>query len=174
MPVAKGRGIDARSALVVGATAVVLALVIGGMILYLVSRDDIDVRLGDDRFEDINAESAAEEIAERGPILFQDLVGGSRDIFLQHLGDDHEQGWYAFDVRPPGEPRECQAVWQPDEEQFADNGRCSTTFTVPADGTGLPQYPATVNDDGNVVIDLNAAQRGEGATDTSLTTTQAP
>jgi len=172
MPVARGHGIDPRNALVVGATAVVLALVIGGMILYLVSRDDIEVRLGDDRFEDINAESAADEIARRGPILFQDPVGGSRDIFLQHLGDDHEQGWYAFDVRPPGEPRECQVVWQPDAEEFVDNGRCSEPITVPADGTGLPQYPAVVNDKGRVVIDLNAAARGE--TDTSITTTQAP
>lgn len=173
MPVARGRGIDARSALVVGATAVVLALVIGGMILFLVSRDDIDVRLGDDRFESLDAKSSAEEIARRGPLKFRDLVGGSRDIVVQHIGDDPEQGWFAFDVRPPGESRRCELEWQADTQTFVTSDQCSERLTFPADGTGLPQYPATVNDDGKVVIDLNAALRDEGTT-TSLTTTQAP
>jgi hypothetical protein len=165
MPVARGRGVDARSAFVVGVTGVVIALVVGGFMLYLSSRDDIQVRLGDDTFRDLDAESSAEEIAARGPLTFLDLAGGNRDIFVQHIGDDPATGWYAFDVRPAGEPRECALVWQPDDQQFVDNGECSTELVFPANGEGLPQYPATVNDGGDVVIDLNAAQR-----DTTTTT----
>jgi hypothetical protein len=159
MPVARRRRVDARSALVVGASGVIVVLVLGAMVVYLAGRDDIQVRLGDDRFQDINAESVARKIAEDGPIIYQDLAGGSRDIYVQHLGDDPEQGWLAFDVRPAGEARECALTWQVDEQQFVDNGACSAAFTFPPDGTGLAQYPATVNDDGKVVIDLNAADR---------------
>jgi hypothetical protein len=170
VPVAKRTRIDGRSALVVGATGVVVALVIGLFVFYLAGRDDIQVRLGDDRFQDINAVSVAEKIAQDGPIIYQDLAGGSRDIFVQHLGDDPEQGWLAFDVRPAGEARECALSWQPDQQQFVDNGACSESFTFPPDGTGLPQYPASVNDDGKVVIDLNAAERTDGSTTTTETT----
>jgi len=169
MPVARGHGVDARSAFVVGVTGVVIALVVGAFMLYLSSRDDIQVRLGDDTFRDLDAESSAEEIAARGPLTFLDLAGGNRDIFVQHLGDDPATGWVAFDVRPAGEARECALVWQPDEQHFVDNGECSAVLVFPADGEGLPQYPATVDDGGNVVIDLNAAQRD---TTTTQPTTQ--
>jgi hypothetical protein len=167
VPVAKRARIDGRSALVLGATGVVVALVIGAFVVYLAGRDDIQVRLGDDRFQDINAESTADKIAQDGPIIYQDLAGGSRDIFVQHLGDDPEQGWLAFDVRPAGEARDCALSWQTDEQQFVDNGSCSESFTFPPDGAGLPQYPATVNDDGKVVIDLNAAARDDVPTTTT-------
>jgi hypothetical protein len=171
VPIAKRARIDGRSALVVGATAVFVALVIGLLVFYLAGRDDIQVRLGDDRFQDINAESVAEKIAQDGPIIYQDLAGGSRDIYVQHLGDDPEQGWLAFDVRPAGEARECALSWQAGEQQFVDNGSCSESFTFPPDGRGLPQYPATVNDDGKVVIDLNAAERPTTTVEPTTTAT---
>lgn len=175
MPVARGRGVDARSAFIVGATGVVIAVVVGAFMIYLSSRDDIQVRLGDEQFQRYDANEAARQIAQGGPIIFQDLAGGSRDIFLQHLGgDDHETGWLAFDVRPAGEPRECSLVWQADTESFVDNGRCSTDLEFPADGEGLPHYPATVNDDGRVVVDLNAAQRETTTTQASTTTSTQP
>jgi hypothetical protein len=171
MPVARGRRVDARSALLVGASGVVVALVAIGMVLWLSSRDDIQVRLGDDRFQDYDAESGAEEIAARGPILFPDPANRGRDIYLQHLGDDPAEGWLAFDARPPGEERACFLVWEADSRTFVDNGECSQTFTFPEDGEGLPQYPATVNSDGKVVVDLNAAERDTPTTTVAPTTT---
>jgi hypothetical protein len=164
VPVARGPRVDARSALVVGASGVVVALVILGIVLFLASRDDIQVRLGDDRFQDYDAESGADEIASRGPILFPDPANRGRDIYLQHLGDDPEQGWFAFDARPLGEGRDCFLQWEPETRTFVDNGRCSRAFTFPENGEGLPQYPATVNDDGKVVVDLNSAERATTTT----------
>jgi hypothetical protein len=169
VPVARGPRVDARSALVVGVSGVVVALLILGMVLWLSSRDDIRVRLGDDRFQDYDADSGAAEIAERGPILFPDPANRGRDIYLQHLGTDPEQGWLAFDARPLGEGRDCFLQWEPTSRTFVDNGECSRTYSFPEDGEGLPQYPATVNDDGKVVVDLNAAERG--TTTTASTTT---
>jgi hypothetical protein len=172
VPVARGPRLDARSTLTIAATAVVLLVVVGGILLYLTSQDGLDVRLGDDTFQDIDAESTAETIAEGGPFPLEDLTGGSRQIFVQHLGDDPETGWFAFAVRPLGEPRECFVEWRPESRTFTDNGECSRTYTFPEDGAGLPQYPATVNDDGKVVIDLNAADRETTTTSESTTTSE--
>jgi hypothetical protein len=171
MPVARGPRVDARSALVVGASGVVVALVILAIVLWLSSRDDIQVRLGDDRFQDYDAESGADEIAQRGPILFPDPANRGRDIYLQHLGEDPQQGWLAFDARPPGEGRDCFLMWNAATRELVDNGKCSRPYTFPEDGTGLPQYPATVNDDDKVVVDLNAADRESDTTTTTATTT---
>jgi hypothetical protein len=171
VPVARGPRVDARSALIVGASGVVVALVILGMVLWLSSRDDIQVRLGDDRFQDYDAQSAAAEIRDRGPILFPDPANRGRDILLQHLGDDHEQGWFAFDARPLGEDRACFLRWEAETRTFVDNGKCSRSFTFPEDGEGLPQYPATVDDDGKVVVDLNAADRATTTTESTTAST---
>jgi hypothetical protein len=172
VPVARGPRFDARSTLVIGATGVVIAVVLGAILIFLTSSSgDIQVRLGSDRFEDYDAESGADEIAERGPILFPDPANRGRDIMLQHLGDDPEQGWFAFDARPLGESRDCAVQWQGDSRTFVDNGRCRAPFSIPEDGEGLPQYPATVNDDGIVVVDLNAAERATTTTTTDTTTT---
>ena len=142
-----------------GASGVVVALVILGIVLFLAGRDDIQVRLGDDRFQDYDAESGADENAARGPILFPDPANRGRDIYLQHIGDNPEEGWFAFDARPLGEGRECFLLWHAETRTFVDNGKCSREVSFPENGEGLPQYPATVNDDGKVVVDLNAANR---------------
>jgi hypothetical protein len=113
----------------------------------------VEVKIGDDTYSPGSAESKAETIAEGGPILLPDVSGrNERDIFLQHLGDDPDQGWYAFDARRPGQPRDCSLEWQADTSEFRDP--CDGTI-VAADGTGLLGYPVTVDDDGNLVVDLN-------------------
>jgi hypothetical protein len=96
------------------------------------------------------AESTAASIEENGPFLLPDASGGTRDIILQHLGDDVEEGWLAFEARPPGTDRDCFAEWQPEAEVFEDT---CTHETFPADGEGLVQYEAVVEDD-EVVVDL--------------------
>ena len=55
------------------------------------------------------AEERARTIARGGPILFQDLLNRSRDIYVQHLGDDD---WRAFEAHAPGAPRRCFLEWR--------------------------------------------------------------
>ena len=88
-----------------------------------------------------------------GPLLLPDVSGrNERDIYLQHIGDDPATGWYAFDARRPGQPRDCSLEWQSEAQEFVDP--CDGTV-VPADGAGLIAYQVTVTEDGNLVIDLN-------------------
>lgn len=119
----------------------------------------IEFKLGDDVFEAGKPELMARLIEEDGPIPYPDPVDKGRDIFLQHLGDDPEDGWLAFDARRPGQPRECPLDWvaTPDEGPvgyFVD--RCDDSVTITADGGDLPQYPVIVEDD-MLIVDINAA-----------------
>jgi hypothetical protein len=97
-----------------------------------------------------SAERLARTVARDGPLLFQDLLDRSRDIFVQHLGGND---WRAFEAHAPGAPRRCSLEWRRDTRVFVDpcDGR-----TYPADGTGLTSYPARVTDDGLLVVDLSA------------------
>jgi hypothetical protein len=149
-PVARSQR-HAGRALVVAGVAVVLLIGVALAVALLAERGTVEVRLGDDTFDAGGAERIAAEIAERGPVRYSDVSGGDRDIWVQHLGDDPETGWYAFDLRPPGTPRDCVAEWEADAEVFVAS--CSDE-EFPADGDGLPQYPVTV-EDGRVDIDLN-------------------
>jgi hypothetical protein len=148
-PVARSQR-HAGRALLVAAVGVALAMGIAIGVAVLANQGKVDVRLGDDTFQAGDAESSAEEIATNGPLLYSDVAGGDRDIWVQHLGDDPETGWHAFDARPPGSPRDCVAEWQPDDEVFVAS---CTGEEFPADGDGLPQYPVTI-EDGKVDIDL--------------------
>lgn len=145
--------------LTVGIVAVLALFVVA--IPSLTEEGKVQVQLGDDRFPAGPAESRADAIDRDGPILFSDVAGGQRDIYLQHLGDDPLEGWLAFDARRPGQPRTCTLVWVADAGVFVDP--CDDV-EVPADGTGLAPYPAEV-DDGQVIVDLNAAQRAERGDD---------
>ena len=106
MPVARGPQMNARNALVVGLTGVVIAVLLVIAVLWLAdSGGNVEVRIGDQDFRDLDADRISAEIADRGPILFSDVAGGDRDIILQHLGDDPETGWFAFDARRVGDAR---------------------------------------------------------------------
>lgn len=160
MPVARGPRFTARSALLVGATGVFVALVLLAMILFIVNRSDsVKVRLGDQQFQDLDAQRAARTIADKGPLLFSDVSGGGRDIFVQHLGEDPKAGWLAFSARPAGESRNCFLQWHTESRNFTDNGKCSRSYSYPPDGGDLVHFPTTVNDAGKVIVDLNATTR---------------
>ncbi len=150
MPVAKGPSFDIRSAAIVGGLAVVAAIVIGVIAIELGTRSNTLV-LGDTNFGSINADSMADEIEENGPILWPDIASGSRDIWLQHLGDDPGSGWIAFDARSPGTPRDCAVQWSITDRTFTDP--CDGT-TYPSDGDGLPPIPVYI-DGRTLVIDIN-------------------
>jgi hypothetical protein len=162
-------------AVVVGVAGVVAGI---ALVLFVVNLADsgserFEIRLGDERFDAGGAEGRARSIDEGGPILFSDLAGGSRDIILQHLGDDPETGWHAFSAQPPGAPRDCVLEWVEAAGEFVDcEGR-----TWPADGAGLTSYPVSV-EDGELFVDLNAefrdADDGDGDGDDPIVSGDAP
>jgi len=131
------------------------------LILRLTPNDGIEVKLGDDTFEAGKPELMAQIIDRDGPIPYQDLVGKGRDIYLQHLGTDPLDGWYAFDVRRPGAAPECPLDWQGNDGEGAAGifvDRCDPSITVTADGGDLQHYPVTIEGE-TLSVDLNAAQR---------------
>ena len=166
-PVERGPKVTTRSALIVGIAGVVVGLGLFGLVSCLASEGDVvEVRLGDDTFDAGDVDRISAEIDDRGPILYPDLIGGARSIYLNHLGDDPDEGWVAFDAVQPGADDECMLEWQADDEVFVDP--CDLA-EFPPDGEGLPQYPAEV-EDGNVVVDLNAEFRTT-TTEADTTTT---
>ncbi|HEY6532297.1 MAG TPA: hypothetical protein VIY72_08345 [Acidimicrobiales bacterium] len=153
--------------LAVGGVTIGVVLVIALFIVAIPSLTEsgkIEVKLGDDVFDAGSAESRSKSIAADGPFLFGDPSGRTRDIFLQHIGDDPTQGWYAFDARRPGQGRDCPLDWKADQDRFVD--RCDGTV-IPADGTGLIDYPVVVTENGALVVDLNPE---EGDDISTLTT----
>ena len=163
-PVARSQGHTGR-ALAVAAAGVVVAIGVAAALAVLANRGTVDVRLGSETFAEQDAEDAAERVAQDGPILYADTAGGDRDIVLQHVGDDPEEGWIALAARPPGVSRECTIQWDLEDGLFRlldpsgeVSGDCDGR-EFPANGEGLPHYPVTVDADGNLDVDLNAADR---------------
>ncbi len=150
MPVAKGPKFNIRSGLIFGGLAVVAAIVLGFVAITLGSRSNRLV-LGDTNFSSISAANMSAEIAENGPILWPDIANGTRDIWLQHTGDDPGEGWFAFDARRAGEGRECNVQWSITDRTFT--GACSDEV-FPETGDGLPQIPVYI-DEFTLVIDIN-------------------
>ncbi len=133
--------------------AVVAAVVVGVLVVKAAPSNPDQVRLGDDEFNAGYAEVLADAIVEGDgqPLIFNDVSGGDRDIYVQHLGEDDTTGWTAFETRLPGSD-DCFAVWDVDRELFVSS--CDETVTFLADGTGLVAYPTRVNADGRVIVDL--------------------
>jgi hypothetical protein len=165
-PVERG-GSHAGRALAVSTVAIAAI----GLILFLAAtvlsdRNSTELRLGDATFQGGDAERLAEEIEDRGPILYPDVSGSKeRDLILQHLGSNPNERWYAFRAQPPNKDRECTWEWQQDAQVF--RARCDVSLTAPADGKGLERYPVRV-EEGKLDVDLNAAAR----TTTTTTATE--
>jgi hypothetical protein len=135
--------------LVVGIGAVLALFVVA--IPTLTENQQVEVRLGDDRFDAGPAEQRAAAVADGGPLLFPDVASGQRDIYLQHVGDDATTGWVAFAARTADAGVECTVAWQSERRVFVDP---CTGSVFPADGTGLAHYEVVVDDDGHVIVDL--------------------
>ena len=140
-------------AVVIAIVAVVLGLGAGWLVLQLASSGNTDVRLGDDEFNAGYTDVLARAIddGDGQPLGFNDVSGGSRDIYVQHLGNSQNEGWTAFEVRVPG-TEDCIAEWDADTGAFRSS--CDDTVTFPADGEGLTQYPVEVTADERLVVDL--------------------
>jgi hypothetical protein len=128
--------------------AVLLAALIGGLLLVLLSSGSVKSRLGDSVYDAGSADHLARR-ADQQPILLPALVGFTRDIVVSHLAGKE---WRAFAANPPGRDRRCQVVWRTRTRDF----RAPCTGRVyPLDGAGLTQYSATVNAKGHLIIDLH-------------------
>ena len=153
----KRRGATAKRAVIASVAGVVVASLLTWLVVdYAAERPD-QVNLGDDTFEVGDAERLAKRIDEQGvPFLFKDPLSSKpgRELYVQHTGDDPEEGWVAIEAYAPGSPRELRCIleWDADAGEFVD--RCSRERRrFPADGEGLRTYPAVV-EDGEVVVDL--------------------
>lgn len=152
MPVAQTRG-HAGKALLIAGVSVALLLVLAFVVAQAASRGDVQINLGDDRFEAGRTDRLASSIAEGDglPLLFQDLVDRDRNIFLNHLGGDPKTGWVAFGAFDPANS-DCGV--EIDREAKTLVNACDRSVTYPLGGKGLRFYPTTV-EDGQVIIDIN-------------------
>jgi len=143
-------------AVTLGVAAVAAAVGFLLAVLWFTDRGAVEIALGDPTFEAGRIDIIADEIRENGPIKYADLIGGRQNIILQHLGDDDEVGWYAFDLIRPGQPDECQLDWSETAEVFQDS--CDGTV-ITATGEGQPTYPVEI-EEGRISIDFRAEPVG--------------
>ena len=159
MPVAKGGPAPARQAVVVGLGAALGVLAILFLVFQadrLIGGTDLDIQISDGIYKPGPVDELAAGIDESGPLLLSDPAGGDRDLWLSHTGEDDDDGWQAFAVRPPTKARDCFVQWTEADRTFVDN--CDGTV-YPENGEGLPRYPVSIDADGNLSINLNVAPR---------------
>jgi len=158
VPIEQGTTFQPVRALIIAFAGIALAVGATFVIQRLAASDVVEVKLGDDTFEAGSVENMAMVIQRDGaPILYPAVVG-DRDIYVQHLGEDPEVGWFAFDARQPGSARECTLEWQPGG---FFNDPCDASASFDAGGTGLPQYTVSV-ENSELFIDLRGPDGDDG------------
>jgi len=164
MPVAQSQGHAGRALLIAG-VGVIVALGLAFVVAQAAGRGDVDIKLGDERFDAGQIGSISDRIAKDGgvPALYPDLVNRDRPLYVHHLGDDPGTGWSAFGAFDPDDPR---CLVEIDREAKILVNACDRTITYPLGGKGLRFYPTTV-EEGRVFVDLNELS---GTTTTSTTT----
>ncbi len=159
MPVAKGPSITSRSAITAGIAGVLVAVALVALVIWASGASDkVIPKIGDDTFDAGFVESAAAEIDDRGPILYPDLVGKGRPIWVNHTGNIVDESWHAFEAVIPGDDADCLANWDPEQTVFVNS--CDASVTYPQDGTGLTQIPVVIRDD-RVIVDINGVLTDE-------------
>lgn len=168
-PVERRSRSSTTTAVLIGIAGVVVAVGLVVLMVNLASQggDAFEVRLGDDRFDAGDIFDRADSIERDGPVLFPDVAGRSRDIILQHLGDEPEEGWYALSAQAAAKPRDCILEWEADAGEFVD---CDgDRFPADGDDPALTRYPVTI-EDGRLLVDINFEFRdtegSEGNSDT--------
>jgi hypothetical protein len=161
MPLPTLRSPVARAVVPVVAGMMFIALLFGILWLAAVilsrNADDLDVRLGDDVFEVGRVDRLADEIEQRGPLLFPGLVGpaGERPVGLDHAGGNDAEGWRVFDLRPAGAPAGCLVTQDEATGALADcDGRTVDAADLPAAGDVIVVIDA---DSGELSLDLRSA-----------------
>lgn len=152
VPVASGPKITPLRAVVYSVVSIGLGVGLVFAVVSLAGSDQIEVKLGDDDFNAGDAENLADEIDERGPVPWAPLSRG-RSIWINHIGDNPETGWFAFDVQSPGATGDCVVDWNAERRLFVDT--CDPTLVYSATGEGLTQFGVWV-DNGDLIVDVNA------------------
>jgi hypothetical protein len=153
-PVERRTRSSTTTAVIVGIAGVVAAVGLVVLMVNLASQggEAFEVRLGDDRFNAGIVTDRAASIERDGPVLFPDVAGRNRDLILQHLGEEPDEGWYAFSAQAAGKPRECTLEWQPEDEGFED---CDgEVFPADGDHPAITNYPVTIEDN-RIWVDIN-------------------
>lgn len=158
MPVDQGSNFQPIRAMTVAIAGIAMAVAFMFLLLSLADNgsDVLDIRLGDEAFRAGDPQNQALVIERDGPILYADLVGKGRHIYVHHLGSDPAAGWLAFDAQRPGQPETCILEWNADRRAFVDP--CEPAQSVFEDGGDQPSYPVRITDD-LLWVDLNAAER---------------
>jgi hypothetical protein len=116
-------------------------------------------RLAPTRLELGSVTARADDVAESGPLLFQELdsVTGTRSIVVHHEGDDPAQGWRLFYAHPVDRPR-CLAEQIPETRTFidCDGAELDVTELSPPTEAVRP----VVEDQRILYLDLSALSEG--------------
>jgi hypothetical protein len=151
-----------RLAVTLSIVGVVAASVLVWLVTDFAAERPDEVNLGDDTFVVGDAKRLAARIdQQREPFLFKDPLTSKpgREVYVQHVGRDHRRGWVAIEAYAPGAPRSLRCILRWDQPQRSFVDPCAPDdgmAAYPADGTGLRTYPAKVNADGDVEVDLRA------------------
>lgn len=137
---------------VLATLAVVAALGLAFFVANLASQGDVDVRLGDDRFNAGSARDVLDDIIERdAPLGFNDVANFRRPIWLDNTRNDPVEGWRALGAYLPDDP-DCLVQWNAARDVYV--AECDDDLTFPRSGEGLRSFPVVVDDDGRIQIDL--------------------
>lgn len=151
MPVEQRDTQQTFRALALGLGAVAASVGFFALVLWATDRGSVEVSLGTSVLEAGDAINLAKQIDEEGPIIYGDLLGGEHNIFLQHLGDDPESGWYAFEATRTTSARRCSLRWDKHSRLFRDS--CDETIEIEATGEGQRRYLLRI-EEGTVIIDF--------------------
>lgn len=186
MPVERRSGSKQVTSVAIGVVALVLALLAAWGMIHLASggKGPVQMQLGDETFDAGYTSRMSDQIAEDGPLLFSDVSGrGQRQpIYVVHLGDDEDDGWFALSAVAPGAAEGCYVTWNAERDLFeerkvadATDGRdsvgelCrdvtwSADGTDGSDGSELEAFPWKVDSDDRLIIDLRPDQSRETTT----------
>jgi hypothetical protein len=158
--------------------AVVVALFVGGWVLFAFSRfaskSPDKVQLGSRVFDLGSARLRASTIARTGPLFFNDLIQGGRSlpIVVLYLGMNpgskgvvDPKNFVALNAIPPIGTPACPVEWikakdrlvQPCTKlEFLPDGTLASTQTVPLNGAkNMERFEVMMGKKGRLVVDLN-------------------
>ncbi len=136
------------------AVIVVIALSTWGIAAYISSGGaQTNERLAPSTFRVSTVETAANLVADQGPILLPGLntTSGDRSMVLDHEGDDPATGWRVYFAYPAGSDQSCPVSQVVGTRQFVD---CDG---ITLDVTELSPPPPGINpivENGVLSIDL--------------------
>jgi hypothetical protein len=137
------------------AVALVASAIVFILVVQLSSSPEAKDKLADPTFELGSAADRAENVRETGPLLFQaPQGGGTRDIYVQHLGGKTTENWVAFLAYRNGR-RDCHLEWNQRTERFTEP--CTRRTYPPDPGPDFEHFRAVARDDGTLVVDFRPA-----------------